>query len=192
MSYVYRYLSLQGTPMYIGKVSGDDLTCIARRIAQHKNDFGGKDKNWTVQYVDGLTPADADALETVLIAREKPRFNKSKTQWGDTSFFQFPEPEWKLFDDSPKQKNAKRPSWRTLYPTGTQTMFTCYHCGRKVHNSPPNMVHVDMDGSGITWCTTAVLCDLCQPEISAQLDAFWSNVEKARRAERDSIEAIQL
>ena len=45
MAFVYRYLSRQGVPQYIGKVSGDEMSCLASRINQHKSDFDGREKS---------------------------------------------------------------------------------------------------------------------------------------------------
>ena len=82
MSFVYRYVDEDGAVRYVGKVSGVTAMRLKRRIGEHANDEAF-DPCWRVEYIGDLTDADADILETWLIARypQEPLINRAK-RWG--------------------------------------------------------------------------------------------------------------
>jgi len=94
MSYVYRYVNAMNEEcIYVGKVSGSDMNALRSRHGQHKKDIwyerAGGEKNVFMEYIKLRTPADADIMETALIAFynahcESQLANKSKC-WGSQS-----------------------------------------------------------------------------------------------------------
>ncbi len=87
MSYIYKFTSPSGEPQYIGKVSADQFQYLRQRISQHQKDFGEDANLWSIWFVELPSAADADAIETILISRERPPYNTSKTSWGKSSVF---------------------------------------------------------------------------------------------------------
>ena len=177
MSFVYMYTSIQGNPQYIGKVSGDDFRCLEQRINQHVYDFEGKQRNWTVWYVELPSAADADSLETILISREAPPYNKAKRQWGKSQYFANISPDWKIFTPSPKGKNKIKSRRRDLDFVEDFDSYYCSFCGTQ-YKGKPNMVHMDTlpSHSGCLWCTEAIVCDKCQTYVSNALENAWINL----------------
>ena len=159
MAFVYRYLSRQGNTQYIGKVSGDSMDNLTSRIRQHKQDFGGREESWTIEYIDGLSAADADALETILIAQLKPVLNKSKTQWGNCHYFSEVSPQWKLYDPSPK---FGRSELNNKHKRGDDDIhkFEC-DCCHTVKTERATWIFVDIKGPGHWYGTGATVCRSC-------------------------------
>ena len=100
MSFVYRYKNAADEVLYIGKTK--DL--IARHSA-HKSDpwFTSELK---LDYIDDLTPAEADILETYLISIEEPKHNKAK-RWGSVNFFILNTPEWQNAEEAAEKAKKK-------------------------------------------------------------------------------------
>ena len=179
MAFVYMYTSIQGNPQYIGKVSGDDFCCLEQRIKQHVSDFEGKQRNWTVWYVELPSAADADSLETILISREAPPYNKAKRQWGRSQYFANIAPDWKLYIPSPTGKNKNQirnkigsHDWRDV-----AWSFRCSVCG-KDYSERPNCFHFDTlpSNSGAIWCAEALVCHKCQQFVSAAFETLWDDL----------------
>lgn len=94
MSFVYRYVNAMNEEcIYVGKVSGGDMNALRNRHGQHKKESwyeeAGGEKNVFMEYIRLRTPADADIMETALIAFynahcESQLANKSK-RWGSQS-----------------------------------------------------------------------------------------------------------
>ena len=82
MSCVYRYIDGQGAVVYVGKTNDLD--------SRHLHHINKSDKNHEIlincslEYIGGLSAADADILETYFISKYRPRLNEAK-QWGDSS-----------------------------------------------------------------------------------------------------------
>ena len=90
MAFVYKYTNTFGRVMYVGKVSKhDSIESLRARIRGHRDDIriDERSTSWSIEFIPGLTAADADALETILIARYHPTLNTAKTQWGGTFAF---------------------------------------------------------------------------------------------------------
>ena len=106
MAYVYRFLDSKYNVIYIGK------TCrkLESRMEEH---FGGKghlDKQWykdtcRIEYLKFKTDADSLLVETYLINKYRPQYNKAnKSKWeGQTIKLDIKE-DWKLY------KQLKLPS----------------------------------------------------------------------------------
>lgn len=86
MAFVYKYVDHEGTPVYIGIVKGDFYTNLDSRIGQHFSQDSWRDEqpNCKIFYIEGLTGADADAIETILCAKYHPKHNGAKMNWGPT------------------------------------------------------------------------------------------------------------
>lgn len=100
MSFVYKYEDANHAAMYVGKVNGNSLNDLFTRISAHKSDFNGHAEDYKIFYAVAETPADADILETALIANLHPVFNKAKTSWGSSTFRQLTDTiAWIALDD---------------------------------------------------------------------------------------------
>lgn len=75
MAFVYRYKTDSGEIIYIGKTNK-----LNERVNAHRQDPWWNDA-LVVEYIDNLTPADADMLETYYISKCNPKYNVRK-QWG--------------------------------------------------------------------------------------------------------------
>ena len=84
--YVYKYVDKTGEIVYIGK----NDTNLINRIAAHNSDEWN-DGTLAISYIEVMSGWESDALETLLISKYRPRYNKSKM--ADT-IVQFVEPEW--------------------------------------------------------------------------------------------------
>lgn len=123
MAFVYRYLNPDSDEVvYIGKTSGDSIESLRSRIAAHaaedKFKKGAPCSGWRIEYVDGLTPADADILETALINSCKPSvlFNKSKTGWGNSSMVNLSNLEWRQWERSRRSPDSLPIVWQPGKP----------------------------------------------------------------------------
>ena len=96
MAFVYKYSNPEGLPVYIGKCAGDSFLDLAVRLNGHRKDSWWS-ADYSVSYIDGLTPCDVDALETVLIGKYSPEFNKAK-RWGEPSLMFTRQFQWVPLD----------------------------------------------------------------------------------------------
>ena len=95
--YVYKYVYGNET-IYIGKSD----TQLSNRISQHGVSGDNIDKcGWdeinasSIYYIELVNSTMADVVESELIRRYRPKYNKAKmSEW---SGIQFVEPEWKLY-----------------------------------------------------------------------------------------------
>ena len=71
MAFVYRYIA-GDNPVYIGRTSD-----IHARVAAHRCDEWF-DSDLGVEYIDNLSDADADMIETYLISSLHPKYNRAK------------------------------------------------------------------------------------------------------------------
>lgn len=97
MAYVYRYKNRAGEAVYIGKTK--DL--VSRHYAHTREPW--YDKDLILEWVEGLSPAEADILETHFISVDNPKYNKAK-RWGKSTLTISGNFEWKSPTDAYKQK----------------------------------------------------------------------------------------
>ena len=103
--YVYKYV-YGNEIIYIGKTD----TQLSNRISQHGVSGDNIDKcGWdeinasSIYYIELVNGTMADVVESELIRRYRPKYNKAKmSEW---SGIQFVEPEWKLYKTKKQIKN---------------------------------------------------------------------------------------
>ena len=113
--YVYKYV-LNGEILYIGKCDAQ----LETRLAQHgKTGDNIPSEAWEelkqadVFYTQLANSIMSDVVESELIRRHKPKYNKAKTS--DWSGLDFSEPSWVKYDASSKPANS-RPQNRSRSP----------------------------------------------------------------------------
>lgn len=91
-----------GIIKYIGIVWSDNRR-LKDRIYEHKNDYWFKDKQWKIEYIDReiSSRTDAEYLEAHFISLYQTNkwYNRSKAEWGISSFIDIDENEWKEFQN---------------------------------------------------------------------------------------------
>lgn len=97
MAYVYRYKNRAGEAVYIGKTK--DL--VSRHYAHTRDPWFNDDL--ILEYIEGVTPADADILETYFISKDQPKNNKAK-QWGGSCLVLSNIPDWQSPEQAIKRK----------------------------------------------------------------------------------------
>ena len=98
MAFVYRYIDSRGTVRYIGRVFGPSSSRLQDRFCEHKDEIGF-DPDWRVEYIDGLTDADADILETYFIAATpQSALKNGAKRWGPTAIKLGNLPKWKRYE----------------------------------------------------------------------------------------------
>lgn len=134
MAYVYRYLRPKSEAVvYIGKTSGDTIDSLVSRIRAHASEDSFKRETpksgFIIQYIEGLTAADADILETALINQDiyPPKLNKAKTSWGESGFVDLSGLEWKTY--SPASFERRSPLHKCYAPR-PDSLYKCSCCGR--------------------------------------------------------------
>lgn len=114
--YVYKYVDpTTDEILYIGKNDTD----LVSRLNSHKND---PYSYASIYFIEVGSRIESDALESCLIAKYKPKYNKAKMV---TMSFSFDEPSWTVYKNSIKKeirenKKAKRRgiySWESLVST---------------------------------------------------------------------------
>ena len=83
MAFVYEYLDEEEV-VYVGKVANSSKESLMRRKSQHCTD---PYCNFKFRYTELETHSEADSLETYLINKIRPKFNKAKINWGDANKF---------------------------------------------------------------------------------------------------------
>lgn len=178
MAYVYRYMRPKSeTVVYIGKTSGDTIDSLVSRIRAHASEDSFKREaprtGFIIQYIEGLTAADADILETALINQcpYPPKLNKAKTSWGKSGFVDLSGLEWKTYYPASFEKRA--PLYK-FYSPRPDDLYTCHRCGRSQrigkYDGPryANLACRTPSGSFayFQWfcdpCAEIVVRDLCQ------------------------------
>ena len=106
-SYVYKYV-LNDEIIYIGKNDTD----LYSRLNQHGKpgdnieEYGWDEINQsTIYYIELANSTMSDVVESELIRRYKPKYNKAKnSEWDGLSFI---EPKWKICNSDMIKKNKK-------------------------------------------------------------------------------------
>ena len=106
-SYVYKYV-LNDEIIYIGKNDTD----LYSRLNQHGKpgdnieEYGWDEINQsTIYYIELANSTMSDVVESELIRRYKPKYNKAKnSEWDGLSFV---EPKWKICNSDMIKKNKK-------------------------------------------------------------------------------------
>lgn len=169
MAFVYRYSHPRSEAVvYIGKTSGDGIDSLAGRISAHKKEakfiIGAPRGGWKIEYVEGLTPADADILETALIAEcpYVPRLNKGKTNWGKSTFIDVSNLSWNPWP--PASSYAPKPVIDRWYGGSPDAVYTCECCGisQQIGESlMPGHIHVTIKNQRHLFTGGIWLCDDC-------------------------------
>lgn len=107
--FVYKYVDRNGQIEYIGKCD----TYLLNRVQQHRNN---KDPYHTCEvfYIKLSNSNEADILETLLINKYKPRYNRAKKIRGGLSLA-FTEPTWYPLDKLP-DRSRRRPRTKEDIP----------------------------------------------------------------------------
>lgn len=107
MACVYRY-QFDGHTVYVGKSRS-----MSSRVRAHEYDnLRIVSDLCSIEYIDGLSDADADILETYYIGILSPPLNKSK-QWGKPRIT-LPAQTWKTYRPSKSQAALKYRSGQIL------------------------------------------------------------------------------
>lgn len=81
MAFVYRYVDVDESVMYVGKTVD-----LSRRHREHLSETDPKSQilsRCKLEYIGGLSPADSDILETYFAAKFRPPLgDKTKNAWG--------------------------------------------------------------------------------------------------------------
>lgn len=203
MPYVYRYLYPEADVVfYVGKTNAPDLSGVFSRVAAHRNEQKFKDRlpeSYRVEYIELPSAADADIMETALIALWNPPLNESKTGWGATSLCLADVPTWAPLTESdrPRGKRNQKPrygvaieqEWVYRVLKSDVTGYQCSHCGNWcfLDGEPPVIF-----GSQFTrlpalanWWDGGLLCEACAEELYDLLSGYLSHgisIEKAKEA----------
>ena len=114
MAYVYRYIDIiKEEVVYVGKVTknkNENYDPLTNRHNQHKRDewYKSNPNNIAMQYIENLSPVDADILESWLISYydTDQLANKGKTGWGksDLDLSKFCDYQWKNYGNFTRTK----------------------------------------------------------------------------------------
>lgn len=180
MAYVYRYLLPKSeTVVYIGKTSGDDPAALKARISAHANEDKFKANEpktgYVVQYIDGLSAADADILETALINQgdNPPLLNRDKTNWGRSGLVRLDGLEWKTWSAPLIYRKMRSPLEKWAMPGHPEALYTCNRCGRlQKHGNynSPRYVNLEVRAASGYYANFNWLCDECSEVVSKALN----------------------
>lgn len=185
MSFVYRYKA-QTRTKYYGMVRGDRPEDLLRRLNEHRRDPSFS-PSWRVEYLEGLTPVEADLLETHFINTDgESLINKAKRRLGEIRFsFEFPL-EWKdvgLLTGSARPSASKSPDH-----SGIAKCPICRRAGpaRRLQN-----VRLEMEDTSGTWTMIAsYMCEQCRTALAEHarplFDAFDVILDELKRNQREA------
>lgn len=184
MAFVYRYSHpMSGATFYIGKTSGDDLSSLAARISAHANEEKFKKnkprRGYVIEYIGGLSAADADILETALINAyaNAPKLNRQKTGWGQSGFVNTDGLAWKSWP--PETESRVRPLLEWNVPGSEDALYTCHHCGKKQvvgKSCSPRYAALNLHSAHGSCIVSVWLCDACSDEVCGALMAFMDRI----------------
>ena len=186
MAYVYRYLLPESeTVVYIGKTSGDDPAALKARISAHANEDKFKahepKSGYVVQYIDGLSAADADVLETALINHDDkpPLLNIGKTNWGRSGLVRLDSLEWKTWAEHRLYRKKRSPLEKWAMPGHPEALYTCGRCGRlQKHGNynSPRYVNLEVRAASGYYDHFFWLCDECSEVVSKALEDYMNDL----------------
>jgi len=191
VAYVYRYLHPRSEAIfYIGKTSGDDISSLAARISAHANEEKFK-KNmprggYAIEYIDGLSAADADILETALINSDMsmPLLNSQKSGWGKSALVRIDGLTWKSW--TPELKPRKKSFLEWNVPDSDDAFYTCDCCGKDERigrSGSPRHILLKIHSARGSCLSTIWLCDECSNESCGALVEFIENLRDFKRKE---------
>lgn len=181
MAYVYRYLEANSDYcVYIGKAAGNSFDSLESRLRAHNASdkfkrFGPK---YRIEYIEGLTPAEADILETAFIAENEviPKLNNAKTDWGRCGIIDLSKFVWKSYPPDVLDKEKAPTKFDGLAKYTAHSFYCCHCCGtqQKTHvvkgrRRVPAGVSVQINFPENTWLAGIWLCDNCIEDIGAEL-----------------------
>lgn len=190
MAYVYRYLLPKSeTVIYIGKASGDDSSALTARIRAHANEDKFKEhepkSGYVIQYIDGLTAADADILETALINRENkpPLLNRGKTNWGRSGLVRLDGLEWKTWSAPLIYRIMRSPLEKWALPDHPEARYVCDCCERIQKQgdfNSPRYVNIEVRAASGYYASFTWLCDECSEVVSKALKDYMDDLRQHR------------
>lgn len=182
MAYVYRYLLPKSeTVVYVGKTNGDDSVALTARIRAHANEDGFKQHapktGYVVQYIDGLSAADADILETALINQgdKPPLLNRGKTNWGRSGLVRLDGLEWKTWSAPLIYRKMRSPLEKWAMPGHPEALYACDCCGRlQKHGNynSPRYVNIEVRAAHGYSAAFNWLCDECSEVVSKAVSDY--------------------
>ena len=167
MSFVYRYLGADDEILYIGKVNGRLLENLKTRLDAHRtgDPWAPAHPDARIEYAAFDSPADADAVETLLIAKYHPRYNKSKTGWGGCSFIDLLDHiEWKPYPYGCYYETALRQ--RTAYIHSDQ----CDFCKSAIYRNTDAYSHIEVKCPNLDLYYGFYLCEDCAEKVKELVD----------------------
>ena len=186
MAFVYRYLTPRSEAvMYVGKTAGDDSAALTSRIRAHASEDGFKrhqpKSGYLIQYIDGLTAADADILETALINQnpDPPLLNRGKTNWGKSGLVNLDGLEWKTWSAPPSYRKMRSPLEKWAMPGQPEARYTCDRCGRlQKHGNynSPRYVNLEVRAASGYYANFNWLCDECSEVVSKALNDYMNDL----------------
>lgn len=170
MAFVYRYINSEDKIIYVGKVSLDHPSNLISRINGHRSDPWSKaNADARIEYVSVQTAADADALETLLIARHHPRYNSAKTGWGNCSYNSIlDELVWKPYPFG-LEYEGKQLVKKAI--DKTKCLRRCDFCHTAVLNTVKGYSHVEIVCPGLHYYFGLYLCEACADELKDVADS---------------------
>lgn len=105
MGYIYRYTDCNdGIIKYVGIVWSDNRK-LSQRINEHQDDYWYNKGDWKIEYLekDISSRTDAEYIESHLISlyHTDKWFNRSKAEWGVSSYIDIDESDWKDYNYQP-------------------------------------------------------------------------------------------
>lgn len=201
MAFVYRYLTPRSEAvMYVGKTAGDDSAALTSRIRAHASEDGFKrhqpKSGYVIQYIDGLTAADADILETALINQnpDPPLLNRGKTNWGKSGLVNLDGLEWKTWSAPPSYRKMRRPLEKWACSDRENAQYICDCCGRaqkQGNYNSPRYVNLEVRDASGYYMTFVWLCDDCSEVVSKALSDYMKDLRRNRLLLLSSVLGIE-
>ena len=167
MSFVYRYLSAADEVLYVGKVSGNLFEHLTRRLSQHRtaDQWAPGHPDAKIEFAVLNSPADADALETMLIAKHHPRYNESKMNWGGCSFTEILDSiEWRPYPFGFHYEKTLQQRIQYIHT------HRCDFCKSAIHRDADAYSHIEIKCPGLSYYMGFYLCESCAEEIKECAD----------------------
>ena len=178
MAFVYRYrLPKSGRVVYIGKTNGAHIAALGARITAHAHEekFMRREpvRGFIVEYIDRLSPAEADIVETALIATLDPELNSAKKNWGHADIVRLDDLRWKPWPPNADRHEAP-PDSEDLPPCPGP--YVCSRCGKR--QIPGSHGEAGAFRLYVSWARgsqtlfAGVACDDCMDRLELLLEDF--------------------